>query len=342
MSIAYLLPTLPPKAEQAEAIAQEITLLRRNFGGELLYVNPNAALGRTLIPRAGFGWHVLPALRKLAQKVDLFHFFNPDPFPYPFLLALTKPVVYTITAGTEARPNLPFFRRMAMVTTADERALTKLKDWGLQNVAWQRPGIDAARFTHHPLPLPSDQPLRLLVASAPWTAAQFQSKGFDALLAAAQNLPDLHLTLLWRGLMVGEIHRRIAELGIGERVIVIDEIVDVNQILASVHAAAIFAAAPGILKSYPHSLLDALAAGKPVLLSNTLALSDYVNTEQCGVVIDQINSQAILRGIAQLRANYALYAQNAVTVGQRDFTEAAAWQAAAAIYTAACHKMTST
>ena len=68
MSIAYLLPTLPPKSAQAEAIAQEIALLQHNFGGELLYVNPNAALGRTLIPRIGFGWHILPALPKATKR----------------------------------------------------------------------------------------------------------------------------------------------------------------------------------------------------------------------------------------------------------------------------------
>src|SRR4051794_18516064 len=114
MKIIYLLPTLPPKAAQAEAIAQEIALLRCNFGGEVVHVNPNALLPRTLIPRLGFGWHMLPALYKMAQGADFFHFFNPDPFPYPFLLALPKPVIYTITAGIDRRPNIAFLRRMAM------------------------------------------------------------------------------------------------------------------------------------------------------------------------------------------------------------------------------------
>lgn len=265
VSIVYLLPTLPPQSAKAEAIAQEITLLRRAFGGELLHVNPNQNLPRPLIPRLGFGWHILPKLLRLAQGAELFHFFNPDPFPYPFLLALPKPVVYTITAGVAARPNLPFFRRMAMVTVPDERTLAQLKAWGLTNVALQRPGIATQHFTHNPLPLPPNAPLRLLVASAPWTLAQFSSKGFDALLIAAQQLPDLHLTLLWRGLLVEEIRRRIRALGIDERVTVVDETVDVNEQLARVHAAAIFASAAGIIKSYPHSLLDSLAAGNPCL-----------------------------------------------------------------------------
>jgi glycosyltransferase involved in cell wall biosynthesis len=335
MSNIYLLPTLPPKSDKTEAIAQELELLRRNFGGEIVYVNPNLTLPRPLIPRLGFGWHTLAQLYRLAQTADRFHFFNPDPFPYPFLLALPKPVIYTITAGVEERPNLAYFRRMSLITVPDERSLARLQSWGLRNVALQRPGIAIQRFSHQPLPLNMGEPLRLLVASAPWTPAQFRSKGFDALLAAAQKAPDLQLTLLWRGLLVEEIRRRIAALGLEERVTVIDQTVDVNAMLAQVHAAAIFATAPGIIKSYPHSLLDALAAGKPVLLSRTIAMADYVERECCGVVVDAVTPEAILTALAELRAHYALYAHNAAGAGQRDFGEAAALEAAAAIYAAA-------
>lgn len=341
MSILYLLPMLPPKSAKAEAIAQEIALLQGNFGGEIVHVNPNIHLPRTLIPRLGFGWHMLPRLYRMARHADLFHFFNPDPFPYPFLLMLPKPVVYTISAGMESKPNLPYLRRMAMVTVPDARTLGQLQNWGLANVAWQRPGVATQRFTHTPLTLSADEPLRLLIASAPWSLAQFHSKGFDALFEATRRMPNFHLTLLWRSLLVEEARTRIAALGIGERVTVIDGTVDVNAALARVHAAAIFATAPGIIKSYPHSLLDALAAGKPVLLSRAIAMSDYVNTEQCGVVVDEVTPEAILAAVAALRAGYTTYAQRALTVGQRDFTEATALAAAADIYAAARGKAAS-
>ena len=335
MSIVYLLPTLPPKSPKAEAIAQEIDLLRRHFGGQTVHVNPNAFLPRPLIPRLGFGWHSLPQLYALARQASLFHFFNPDPFPYPFLLTLPKPVVYTITAGVERQPNLAFFRRMARVAVPDERTLAQLQGWGLHNVALQRPGIATQRFTHNALPVTPLDPLRLLVASAPWTLAQFATKGFDALLGAAQMMPDLHLTLLWRGILADEMRQRITNLGLEERVTLIDETVDVNAVLAHAHAAAIFATAPGIIKSYPHSLLDALAAGKPVLISRTIAMADYVEAQGCGVVVETVTPEGVAVALTQLRAGYAAYARAAITVGQRDFTEAAALNAAAMIYAAA-------
>ena len=104
-----------------------------------------------------------------------------------------------------------------------------------------------------------------------------------------------------------------------------------------VHAAAIFAIAPGIIKAYPHSLLDALAAGKPVLLNKTIPMADYVNDKQCGVVAEEVTPDAIMTALAQLRTHYSRYAQNAAVVGRRDFTEEAALAAATAIYAAAIH-----
>ena len=333
MSIVYLLPILPPKSPQAEALSQEIALLRGHFGGELVYVNPNARLPRTLVPRLGFGWANLPNLWQRGRKARAYHFFNPDPFPFPFLLALRRPLVYTITSGiSETRPNLAFFRRMAAITVPDERSLRQLQRWGLTNIYRQPPGIVTQHFTHHPMPLGDGAPLRLLVASAPWTAAQFTSKGFDALLATAQARPDLHLTLLWRGVLGDEIRRRVAALGVGTRVTVVDATVDVNATLASVHAAALFATAPGIVKSYPHSLLDALAAGKPVLVSRAIAMSDYVDANGCGVVVETVTPAAIATALGQLRRNYATYARAAATVGQRDFAAATLLDAMQRIY----------
>ena len=82
------------------------------------------------------------------------------------------------------------------------------------------------------------------------------------LLAAAQHMPDLNLTLLWRGLFVGEIRQRIASLGIGERVTVIDETMDVNELLGRVHAAAIFASGPSST-SWKSGRSSATAAMRP-------------------------------------------------------------------------------
>ncbi|RIK56286.1 MAG: hypothetical protein DCC57_03595 [Chloroflexi bacterium] len=217
----------------------------------------------------------------------------------------------------------------------DARSLARLQAWGLDNVHLQRPGIDTTRFTHHPLTPAVGAALRVVVASAPWTPAQFASKGFDTLLAVAQQMPELHLTLLWRGVLVDEIRARVAAAGIGAQVEVIDGPADMNAVLSRAHAAALLATRPGLVKSFPHSLLDALAAGKPVLISRAIPMADYVAKTGCGVVVDSVTPQAVYAGLIALRDGYESCRRAAETVGRRDFSQSAALDAAAAIYQSA-------
>jgi glycosyltransferase involved in cell wall biosynthesis len=184
MKVLYLLPILPPKLSQAEALLQEISLLRRMFTGDIIYLNPNAALPVPL-PRLFFGLHLLPTLWRRERMYDLIHFYNPDPFPFPVLRLLKKPVVYSLLGGVGERPlHTPFFSSLAAVTVSDERSQQRLQAWGLRNIHLVHPGIETQRFTYHPLS--SGETIHLLMASAPWTLDQFRSKGIESLLEAAR------------------------------------------------------------------------------------------------------------------------------------------------------------
>ena len=318
MNVLYHLTILPPKMPQAEALSQEISALQNAFGGDLIYLNPNIS-SPIYLPRLLFGFHKLPELRRREAQIDLHHVYNPDPFPFPILRFLRRPVVYSLSSGVgEKRPNLRFLSRLTAVTVPDERSYQRLHGWGLKNVHLVRAGVDNGRFSHTPQPL--DGPLRLLVASAPWTAAQFQSKGIDALLAFAAQRRDVELIFLWRGHHLDEMQRRVAGHNLADRVQVIDELVDVNAILATVHATVNLASAEGIVKAYPHSLLDSLAAGKPVLVSQAIPMADYVAETGCGAVVDAVTPRAIGQAVDRLRENYGEMVETAVHVGQRDFS----------------------
>lgn len=316
--ILYHLTVLPPKMPEAEALSQEISALRRYFGGELIYLNPNPA-SFVFLPRLVFGFHKLRYLRKLESIVDIHHIYNPDPFPFPILRYLRAPVVYTISSGvSERRPNLNFFSSLAAIAVSDERSLRRLQVWGLNNVHLVRAGIDTSRFHFSPLPLHSK--FRVMIASAPWTERQFETKGIDALLQAALVNQNLQLVFLWRGVLAEEMEKRVKQLGLEKRVELINRQVDVNQVLAGVHATIALATAPGIIKAYPHSLLDSLAAGKPVLISRAIPMADYVEQVGCGQVINNVTVTDILKGIETLARNFNSFQDCARRVGQRDFS----------------------
>jgi glycosyltransferase involved in cell wall biosynthesis len=304
--------------EQAEAIAQEITALRGRFGGDVIYVNPNQQ-SPIYVPRLLFGFHKLKEIRRREANLHLHHFYNPDPFPFPYLHKLRRPVIYSVTCGVgDRRPNETFFSALAAIAVSDERSLKRLQSWGFDNIVRVRPGIDTGRFTCSPLPLRSE--IRLMVGSAPWTKGQFRRKGVEALLSAAQRAPHLRLIFLWRGVLADEMERRVRRLNLANQVTVLNELVNVNEILADVHASITLASTPGIVKSYPHSLLESLAAGKPVLVSRAIPMADYVERTGCGVVVDDVTAESILEAVA---AEYKALRESAQQVGQRDFAQRA-------------------
>lgn len=311
MNILYHLTILPPKMPAAEALSQEIAALRTAFNGDMVYLNPNIS-SPVYLPRLLFGFHKLPDIRRYEQSIDLHHVYNPDPFPFPILRFLRKPVIYSLSSGVgENRPSIRFLSRLTAVTVYDARSRDKLQAWGLRNVHLVQTGIDVSRFTHTPQPL--DGPFRLLVASAPWTEAQFRTKGVDALLTTAQRLPWLHLIFLWRGVLLDEMRARVDRLNLGQRVQVIDRLVDVNEALAQVHATANLVTDPAIIKAYPHSLLDSLAAGKPVIVSRTLPMADYVAKTGCGVVAENVTAEAVSTAVSALAQSYDAHSRAART-----------------------------
>ena len=317
MSILYHLTILPPAHPECEAISQEAGALMRRFGGHLTYVNPNKR-GLVYIPRLLFGFHRLHELRRLESEVRLHHLYNPDPFPFPYLILLRRPVVYSLTGGVIHRPNLSFLARMAAVTVMDEESLVRLQGWGLENAFLVRPGIDTARFTCHPLPLGPE--IRLLVGSAPWTRGQFRTKGIVALLEAARRESRLRLVLLWRGVLAEEMTRWVQRMGVQDRVTVLNQVVDVNQVLAEVHASIVLATTPAIVKAYPHSLMESLAAGKPVLVSRAIPMARYVEKTGCGMVVEDVSTEDVLRAIESLMGQYTVLQSVASRIGQQDFS----------------------
>ena len=316
MRILYHLTIEPPKRPSCEAISQEIAILRKHLTGEVIYLNPNQHVPFH-IPRLLFGFHKLRVIRKLESRVALHHLYNPDPFPFPILRLLRKPVVYSLTGGMRGkRINKRFFNSLDAITVMDQASFHALQSQGLDNVHLVRPGIKVERFTHTPAPLNSE--IRLLVGSAPWTLAQFKSKGIDALLEAAKDMPRLHLVFLWRGILTKEMRRRVRSMGLEDRVEILDEIVDVNEVLARVHASVTLATKSDIIKAYPHSLLESLAAGKPVLVSRAIPMADYVEKKKCGVVVEEVSSTNISKKILFLAKDYDNYHQATINAGRKE------------------------
>jgi glycosyltransferase involved in cell wall biosynthesis len=323
MNVLYHLTTPPPAIPGSDAVIQEVEALRARFGGGLVYLNPSRRPG-TRLPRIFYGLHRLPYLRKMEAVADIHHIYNPDLYPFLYLRWLRRPIVYSVISGLPAqeRPSRGHvLDSIHTIVVSNKRDLATLNSWGFDNCRLIRPGIDIARFNYFPLPLPSN--LILMAGSAPWTREQFRLKGVDALLEATRIMPNLRLIFLWRGMLVEEMWQRIRKNGLEERVEVLNEKVDVNQVLARVHAAVVLADNPTIVKAYPHSLLESLAAGKPVLISRCIPMADYVAETGCGQVVGRVTAADLLQAIERLIEHYDDFQASALRVGHRDFAQQA-------------------
>lgn len=293
--------TIPrsPMAE-CEAVTQDVRLLQQVAPGELFHLYPTRTPG-TRIPRLTWGLAQLPALWRRERSARLHHIFNPDPFPFAVLRLLRRPVVYTVVGGIredqrEMACRLAGLARRILVSSPEDEQ--RLRGWGIEQAQFIAPAIDASRFSH--TTLPPGAPFTLLAGSAPWTTEQFVSKGVDALLEAAQRRADLRLIFLWRGVVYEEMMQRVRARGLDDRVRVLNEQVDVNAALANASAAIVLAARSDVVKAYPHSLLESLAAGKPVLVSRLIPMARWVQQAGLGVVIDGVDADAVLRAVADL------------------------------------------
>jgi glycosyltransferase involved in cell wall biosynthesis len=205
---------------------------------------------------------------------------------------------------------------------ADRLSLERIRSWGLENVFLVRPGIDTSRFTHSPLPLPPDA-IRLMVGSAPWSRAQFRSKGVLTLLEAAQQMPRLQLVFLWRGVLTDKMEQLVRRMGLNSQVEVLNQKVDVNQVLSSVHASITLATDPAVIRPYPHSLMESLAAGKPVVISEAIPMSSYVKEQGCGTVVGRVTPDEIVAAVEMLARDYDRFQHKAQRVGPSDFSQEA-------------------
>jgi glycosyltransferase involved in cell wall biosynthesis len=320
LRILYLLTTPPPVVLGTDAVVQEVDLLRARFGGEVIWLRPSWR-ARARYPRLLLGLHRLGAIRELDRHVDLHHVYAPQLYLLPVLWFLRRPVVYTVTAevGPGGR-TLPasFLRRLHAVVVPSVTDRDILIRRGLRNVHVIRPGIDVTRFVETPArPGPE---FVLLSGSAPWTREQFRTKGVDTLLEVARATRDLRLVFLWRGVLLRELVMRVQKLEVSERVEILGDRVDVSQVLARVHAAVVLAGRPGLVRAYPHSLLEALATGRPVLVSDGNPMADHVRQTGCGRVVLGLGSSHLIEAIQELRQNYEGYRARAREVGTRDFS----------------------
>lgn len=264
-----------------------------------------------LIPVSLYGMHLIPALKKYEREVDVFHIFYPYMVNFRVLRYLSKPIVYTIATGMDAKRSGP---PCALVVSSLQEA-DILRSRGFQSVHVVRPGIDRSQLQVVP-PSKPDREFVLLAGSAPWTKRQFETKGFDLLLKVLAQIPQTRLICLWRGTLYREWFNRVQSFGLADRVETIQDKADISGVLSRCHAAIVLSETAGQIKSYPNSLMEALAAGRPALISRSIPMSYYVEDTGCGKVVEALCQEDLVNAIGEIMDDYSNFTRAALQAGR--------------------------
>lgn len=320
MNILYHLTAPPPIISGTDATFQEMDTLQKKFGGQVLNAYP-LSRPSAIFPRFLYGLHQIQTYKKMDRIYDLHHIYNSNFFYFPFLWLFKKPTIYSIVTSLSTQKPSRLVKSAELINTLvinnerDEKILRSLKISNYQRI---RPGIDISKFFY--LSGTSSSHFTLLVGSAPWVKRQFQEKGIDVLLQAACRIPTLRLIFLWRGLWLEELQLRVSNLKLNDRVEIINHRVDVNQILARCHASVVLSQSPALVKAYPHSLLESLAAGKPVLLSRSIPMADDVLANRYGEVVHSLELNQVMLGIERLMKNHDALHKNVIKLDRSNLS----------------------
>ncbi len=158
-----------------------------------------------------------------------------------------------------------------------------------------RCGIEPARFPD-PQPLP-DGPARF-VSIGRLVEQKGQLIALDAMAALRKSVPDAHLTLVGDGEMRGEIEARIAALGLTGHV-TLTGWVDEARILSELNAAHALLM-PSFAEGLPMVIMEAMAAGRPVIATYIAGIPELVIPGETGWLVPAGDAAALTHAMAEL------------------------------------------
>ena len=261
---------------------------------------------------------VRPFLRLLERRFDINHVYT-GLGDWHFLSMLgRRPIVLTVTQRS-ATANSRLLSRVAHVVAESDSLGEEARAAGIarDRISVMYPGVDLATF--RPMPPPAiDGSWRCIFASSPENQSEIDTKGLSLLLELARLEPSLQLTVLWRPFgpesdeALSIVRSRLpsnVRIEVGR----VDRIQDRYR-------DSHFAIAPfvSVGKPCPNSVLEALAVGRPALVSDYTDIGELIEREQAGVRFSP-RVDDLQRAFRHLCSNYSVLQAGSRRCAERHF-----------------------
>jgi glycosyltransferase involved in cell wall biosynthesis len=127
-------------------------------------------------------------------------------------------------------------------------------------------------------------------------------KGHTYLLAAAVKIPDATFVLAGDGPLRAELEAHARNLGVTDRCVFLGDRTDVPDLLA---AADLFVL-PSLFEGLPVSVLEAMAAERPVVATAIGGTDEVVRHEETGLLVPPCDPSALAAAISRIRSDPSL------------------------------------
>ena len=129
-----------------------------------------------------------------------------------------------------------------------------------------------------------------------------EQKGHAFLLAAAAEVPDATFVLAGDGPLRADLEAQARELGVAERCVFLGHRPDVPDLLAAADVLVL----PSLYEGLPVSVLEAMAAQRPVVATAIGGTDEAVTHEAVGLLVPPRDPAALASAIRRLRGDPAL------------------------------------
>jgi glycosyltransferase involved in cell wall biosynthesis len=236
--------------------------------------------------------------RAMERLTEGTHIFGTLDAWHPLRAARRQPAIMTVIGeGPALDPAM--YARIDYFVAESDRIYDQILAAGIPaaKVRIIYPGVDLDYFSV--TPPPSAERFRVLFASTPARPAEFAERGIPLLVELAKRQPEIEVVILWRAW--GDPRAAAAALealDLPPNVVVrYGDEPDMRRAYQQAHAvAALFA--PGKAKSCPNSVVEALACGRPVIVSASSGVARLVERHGCGVTAE-LNATAVSAAVTE-------------------------------------------
>ena len=258
-------------------------------------------------------------LRRWAPAVFHAHLSSPSACRYALIAARLAglPVVATVqlyvpvTGRRATYPQLLFSLGVdRYIAVSDEVAqrMRALCFGGSRKIRVVHNGVPIEQFEDAcTAPVRNDRTPPIVLA----VARLHPQKGLHYLLEAATQLPDVRFVVAGDGQERSALERKAGALGVGDRVEFLGERDDVPALLKTADVFVL----PSLYEGLPVSVLEAMAAGTPVVATAIGGTTEAVDDGESGILVPPRDPEALANAIRGLLSNASL-AQRVVAGGR--------------------------